>query len=91
LPGIAAIARISRFLNKMKNNHFYTTKFVLDKVGVTRSTLYKWFKNGKIDEVYRDRNDNRLFSAKDIEKITRYKNLIKKVLSNNNKKYNRKI
>ena len=60
------------------DNNFYTTKDVLKKVGVTRPTLYKWLKKGKIPEVSRDRNDFRLFTKKDIDNILAYKNLIKK-------------
>jgi excisionase family DNA binding protein len=60
------------------DNNFYTTKDVLKKVGVTRPTLYKWLKEGKIPEVSRDRNDFRLFTKKDIDNILAYKNLIKK-------------
>ncbi len=70
----------------MNNNSPYTTKYVLGKVGVTRPTLYKWFKEGKIPEVTRDRNNNRLFAAKDIERILIYKNQIIKPVSNNNRK-----
>ena len=62
---------------KTKNNRLYTTKDVLSKVGVTRPTLYKWFKEGKISEVMRDRNRVRLFTKNDMEKIFSYKNLIK--------------
>ena len=61
----------------MKNNNFYKTKYILDKIGITRPTLCKWLKEGKIPEVPRDRNNNRLFTRKDIENILVYKNLIK--------------
>lgn len=73
----------------MNKNRFYTTKYVLNKVVISRATLYKWFKEGKIPEVSRDRNNKRLFSAKDIDNILEYKNLIKKSVSNNNQRYNR--
>lgn len=73
----------------MNKNNFYTTKYVLDKVGITRLTLYKWLKNGRIPEVARDRNNNRLFSMKNIDKILEYKNLIKKPTSSSNQIYNR--
>ncbi len=62
----------------MKNNNFYTTKKVLKKVGITRPTLYKWLREGKIPEVNRDRNNFRIFTKKDIERILAYKNLIRK-------------
>ncbi len=62
----------------MDNSHFHTTKDVLKKVGVTRPTLYKWLKQGKVPEVSRDRNNFRLFTKKDMDNITNYKNLIRK-------------
>ncbi len=65
------------------NSRFYTTKHVLDKVGITRPTLYRWFKEGKISEIMRDRNNRRLFTVREIEKILTYKNLIKRPIQNN--------
>ena len=76
----------------MKNNNFYTIGEVLEKVGITRPTLYKWLREGKIPEVNRDRNNFRIFTKKDIEKILAYKNLIRKPISSNfnkEQKYNR--
>ena len=64
----------------MNDNNFYTVKDVLKKAGITRPTLYKWLREGKIPEVMRDRNNFRLFTKKDIEKILAYKNLIRKPL-----------
>ena len=66
-----------RRANNMKNNGFYTTQDVLNKVGITRPTLYKWLKEGKIPEVMRDRNNFRLFTKESIEKIMIYKNMVK--------------
>jgi len=64
-------------------NNFYATKDVLKKIGITRPTLYKWLKEGKIPEVNRDRNNFRLFTKKDIDNILAYKNLIRKPVANN--------
>ena len=66
----------------MKNNHFYSTKEVLKKVGITRPTLYKWLKEGKVHEVARDRNNFRLFTKEDVDEILSYKNLIRQPFSN---------
>lgn len=55
---------------------FYSTKEVLKKVGVSRNTLFLWFKNKKIPEVARDRNGHRIFTEKDIRVILDYKNRI---------------
>ncbi len=53
---------------------FYTTKDVLKKVGISRNTLFLWFRNNKIPEIKRDRNGHRIFTKKDIETILSYKN-----------------
>ena len=55
----------------------YSTKDVLRIVGISRATLYKWFRDGKLSDVHRDRNDFRIFTDTDIEHILRYKNGIK--------------
>ena len=55
----------------------YTTKEVLDMVGIARATLYKWLRDGKALEVPRDRNNYRVFTDKDIKHLLEYKNLIK--------------
>jgi len=52
----------------------YTTKDVLSRVGISRNTLFLWLKKGKISEVARDRNGHRVFSAKDVKNIIKYKN-----------------
>ena len=60
------------------NNRRYTTKQVLKRVQIARTTLYKWLKDGKVPEVCRDRNHFRLFTYGDIERLIRYKNRIYK-------------
>ena len=67
----------------MNANKYYTTKDVLDKVGITRPTLYKWIKDGKVPDVARDRNNFRLFTAEDIKQIIAYKNLVKMPFKSN--------
>ncbi|OIO38462.1 MAG: hypothetical protein AUJ75_02830 [Candidatus Omnitrophica bacterium CG1_02_49_10] len=56
----------------------YTTKEVLRKVGISRTSLYSWLKMGKVPDVARDRNNFRLFTDDDVKKILGYKNLIKR-------------
>ncbi len=56
----------------------YTTKEVIGKVGIARATLYKWLKEGKILDVWRDRNNYRIFTKDDVRRILNYKNLINK-------------
>lgn len=52
---------------------FYTTKDVIESVGISRLTLYRWFKAGKIPEVSKDYKDHRLFTKKDIDNIKHFK------------------
>lgn len=53
---------------------YYTTKDVLKKVGISRNTLFLWFKYKKIPEVRRNRNGHRIFTKQSIQKILNYKN-----------------
>ncbi len=55
-------------------NKFLTTKDVLEKTQISRSTLFLWFKHGKIPDVKRDRNGFRIFTKEDLTRIIRYKN-----------------
>jgi DNA-binding transcriptional MerR regulator len=53
---------------------YFTTKDVIQKVGISRTTLFLWFWNKKIPEVQRNRNGHRIFTVKDINYILRFKN-----------------
>ncbi len=55
---------------------FYTTKDVLKKVGISRTTLFLWLWNKKVPEVQRNRNGHRVFTDKDIKRILEYKNKV---------------
>ena len=55
----------------------YTTKEVLEKIGISRSTLYNWLNRGKVPDVSRDRNNYRIFTERDIKRLLKYKNLVK--------------
>lgn len=49
---------------------YYRTTEVCNKVGISRSTLLRWFRSNIIrDSSLRDRRDWRLFSETDIKKI----------------------
>lgn len=61
-----------------KDTKIYTTKEVLEIVGIARATLYKWLRDGKIPEVNRDRNYYRIFTEDDVNRMLNFKNLIKK-------------
>ncbi|MFH1129009.1 MAG: MerR family transcriptional regulator [Candidatus Omnitrophota bacterium] len=55
-------------------NKCYSTKEALKKIGVSRNTLFLWFKHHKIAEMSRDRNGHRIFTSRDIQSILHYKN-----------------
>ena len=56
------------------DKNYCTTKDVLKKVGISRNTLFLWFRHRKIPEVKRNRNGHRIFSKEDIAAILDYKN-----------------
>lgn len=55
---------------------FYSTAEVIKKVGISRNTLYNWFKQKKIKQVSRDKNGYRIFTDSDIEAIKQYNSKI---------------
>lgn len=61
----------------LQTSKIYRTNEVLKIVGISRATLYNWLRDNKIKEVMRDRNNFRIFTEEDIQRILAYKNLIK--------------
>jgi len=57
----------------METVKHYTTKDVIKKVGISRNTLFLWFKLKKIPETPRNRNGHRIFTDDDLRKIIHYK------------------
>lgn len=47
----------------------YTTEEAAVLLDISKSTILRWLKQGRIDEVRRDRNGWRVFTAADIEAI----------------------
>jgi len=47
----------------------FNTNAAAKKLGVHRSTLLRWFAEKRIGEVRRDRNNWRVFTAQDLERI----------------------
>jgi DNA-binding transcriptional MerR regulator len=43
-------------------------------IGVTKNTLFRWEKLKLIDPPLRDRNNHRIFTSEQIQKIKAYKN-----------------
>ena len=46
------------------------------KIGVTKNTLYRWEKEGRIVRAKRDRNNFRVYTSDDINKIKEWKDRI---------------
>lgn len=47
----------------------YSTDEAAKELGLSKSTLLRWFREGRISDVKRDRNNWRVFTAADIERI----------------------
>ena len=43
-------------------------------VGISRNTLLRWFREGRVTDVGRDRNGWRVFTRQDVERIRAYAN-----------------
>jgi DNA-binding transcriptional MerR regulator len=41
-------------------------------IGVSRNTLLRWFREGRVTDVARDRNGWRIFTPQDVERIKAY-------------------
>jgi excisionase family DNA binding protein len=49
----------------------YSTEQAAKELGVAKSTLLRWFRQKRIDDVKRDRNGWRVFTRADIVRIRR--------------------
>ena len=47
----------------------YSTEEAASKLGISRPTLLRWFREKRISDVGRDRNNWRVFSDQDIRRI----------------------
>ena len=56
----------------MSPNEIYRTKQVAEQAGISKETLLRWLKDGKVKEPSRDRNGWRAFSDKDVKAIVNY-------------------
>ena len=57
-------------------NSRYTTIQTAEKVGVSKETILRWLRAGKITEPDRDRNGWRIFSEAEVNEILRFKNRV---------------
>jgi len=63
---------------KISGQVYYRTSEVCQKTGVSRATLFRWFKTGIIEDVeHRDRKEWRLFTEDDLNRIQAEANKIK--------------
>ena len=63
---------------KIEGKQFYRTNEALDRIGISKSTWFRWLKERKIDDVgHKDLRGWRLFTESDIRRIRKYANTIK--------------
>lgn len=56
---------------KVVGDRTYTTEEAAGELGISKSTILRWFKQGRIEEVRRDRNGWRVFTAADLAAISK--------------------
>jgi excisionase family DNA binding protein len=66
-PAIGIVNYMQAF--KLLQRENLSTDQAAKALGVSKSTLLRWFREGRIAEVARDRNNWRVFTAHDIERI----------------------
>lgn len=60
---------MARRARKLKE---YRTDEAAQRIGCSRSTLLRWFREGKVADVARDRRGWRVFTEEDISRIRRW-------------------
>ncbi|QKC89477.1 helix-turn-helix domain-containing protein [Mesorhizobium sp. NZP2234] len=53
----------------VKDDRTYSTDEAAKKLGISKSTLLRWFREKRISDVKRDRNGWRVFTLADIESV----------------------
>ena len=48
---------------------YYRTSEACRKIGISRATLFRWLKEGVLEEMHRDRRGWRMFTEDDLNKI----------------------
>lgn len=59
---------------ELDSGRFFTAQEVTREVGVTRQTLWRWRRAGKIPAGHRFRNGQILYSTEDLEAVREYAN-----------------
>lgn len=68
---------------KINGQNYYRTAEVCRAVGISKTTLFRWLKEGVFKEAeYRDRRGWRLFTKDEIDKLKTEANRIKKAKQN---------
>ena len=49
-----------------------STREAAERIGISRNTLLRWFREGRVADVRRDRNGWRFFGPEDVAKIKAY-------------------
>ena len=57
---------------RVRNRREYQTDEAARRIGCSRSTLLRWFREGKVADVGRDRRGWRVFTEEDISRIKRW-------------------
>lgn len=58
---------------KKNRKKFYSTAQALEKIGISRATLFRWLREKRIEDVgHRDRRNWRLFTDEDIKRIREF-------------------
>lgn len=65
------VVDIVKYMHKGRaiRNETYTTDEAAKELGLSKSTLLRWIREGRILDVKRDRNNWRVFTAADIARI----------------------
>jgi predicted site-specific integrase-resolvase len=53
----------------------HSTCQAAENIGVSRNTLLRWFREGRVPDVARDRNGWRIFTSADVSRIKAYSRL----------------
>lgn len=57
---------------RVREKTYYSTNEAAQRIGVSRQTLLRWFHEGKVADVKRDRRNWRIFSEEDIDRIRKW-------------------
>ncbi|MEG9862244.1 MAG: MerR family transcriptional regulator [Parvularculales bacterium] len=57
---------------RINGKTYYQTKEAAEATGISRPTLLRWFREGRVRDVRRDRNDWRLFTKEDIARLKKW-------------------